>query len=84
MKPITAIVLVALLAGCAQRTYVKRPDGTVELRSSTLFVGSKVSAVSVTSNGLRVGSAEQIGDSAMVQAVAAGVVAGMRSSQGIP
>lgn len=85
---LTVILLVLCCAGCAQRTYTRNPDGSVELRSSTLLVGSRVSAVSVSEKGLKVGNAESAGDPATIDAIAraAAIAAATaaKSTMGVP
>ena len=88
MKTTIALLAVLAFTGCASRKYVKHPDGSVELKSTTFLVSSRVSAVAVTPSGLKVGSGESTGDEATVDAIgrAAGVAAAaaLKASAGMP
>ena len=95
MKLLILAIAIAFTSGCASRRYtvtdsvtstetggavVLTTNRVTEVRSNTLLTGSRISELNVSKTGLRVGSAEQIGDAAMVNAIAAGVAAGMKSS----
>lgn len=92
MKTLACLLLIVLLTGCARYKHAFTHDGTTDTTSFTAFIytgnaGKIRSATKSATNYSRtvsVGSLEGAGDAALVNAIAAGVAAGLKSSQGVP